>query len=91
MIEYLWMALDFANGVGVVYEAVEFLQPTIEQLPGGIDLPEWAAPSLALGAVLSMVALSGVAVGSLAVMLTALLLLALILDQIFGVTIELRL
>ncbi len=90
MIEYVRSAIDFANGISLAYEAVEFLQPRIEQLPGGLELPDWAAPSLAIGALLSLVVLSGVAISSLAVTLTALLLVALILDQIFGVTVEVR-
>ncbi len=89
MNDYIRMAFDVLNGVSVVYDAVEFLQPTLDQLPGGIELPQWAAPSLAIGAILSLAALSGVAVGSMAVALTALLLVAMILDQIFGVSLEL--
>ncbi len=89
MNEFIRMGMDVLNGASLVYDAVEFLQPTLDQLPGGIEVPQWAAPSLAIGALLSLAALSGVAVSSMAVTLTALLLVAMILDQIFGVSLEL--
>jgi hypothetical protein len=88
MIETLRIAIDIASGVVRIYESVEFWRPALA-LPDVMELPSWVAPSVALAALLSLLALSGVAVGSLAVLLTALLVAALIMDQVFGVAIEL--
>ncbi len=87
MIESLRFAFEIVDGVARIYRTVEFWRP-MAQVPGLAGLPSWIAPSLALGALLSLVALSGIAIGSLSVLLTALLLAAVILDEIFGVGFE---
>jgi len=88
MIETLRVAIDIAAGVVRVCETVEFWRPVLA-LPDTMALPSWVAPSVALASLLSLLALSGVAIGSLTVLLTAILLAALILDEVFGVGIEL--
>lgn len=53
-------------------------------------LPAWMAPALAVGALLSLVALSGIALASLGVLLTTLFVAALLLENVFGLRVELR-
>jgi hypothetical protein len=86
MNDYVRLAREMVERVSYVYGAVEFLRP----VPVGFALPRWAAPSLALGALLSLAVLSGIAIVSLGAAVTALLVAALILDQIFGVVVEPR-
>lgn len=52
-------------------------------------LPPWMAPAIALGALLALVVVSGIALAALGVLLTALLVAHLLLQQVFGVTVEL--
>jgi hypothetical protein len=52
--------------------------------------PNFLAPAITVGALLSFLILSGVAVASLGALLTALLALYLLLVDVFGVTIELH-
>ena len=52
--------------------------------------PEFLAPAVTIGALLTFLMLSGVAVAALAALLTALLAVYILLVQVFGVTIELR-
>ena len=52
--------------------------------------PNFLAPAITVGALLSFLILSGVAVASLGALLTALLALYLLLVEVFGVTIELH-
>lgn len=80
--------VDAATAVAGVYRTVAFARSPL-RLPGGVALPTWLAPTLALASLISLLALSGVAVASLAGLLTSLLLAALILDAVFGVAFEL--
>lgn len=50
--------------------------------------PDFLAPALTVGAIISGLVLAGVALGSLGTFLTALLALYLLLVQVFGVSIE---
>jgi hypothetical protein len=52
--------------------------------------PQFLAPAITVGALLSFLLLSGIAVASLGALLTALLALYLMLVQVFGVSVELR-
>jgi uncharacterized membrane protein len=52
--------------------------------------PQFLAPAITIGALLSFLLLSGIAVASLGALLTALLALYLMLVQVFGVSVELR-
>jgi hypothetical protein len=52
--------------------------------------PQFLAPAITIGALLSFLVLSGIAVASLGALLTALLALYLMLVQVFGVSVELR-
>ena len=52
--------------------------------------PNFLAPAITVGALLSFLILSGVAVASLGALLTALLALYLLLVDVFGVSIELH-
>ena len=52
--------------------------------------PNFLAPAITVGALLSFLLLTGVAVASLGALLTALLALYLLLVDVFGVTIELH-
>jgi len=52
--------------------------------------PNFLAPAITIGALLSFLIVSGVAVASLGALLTALLALYLLLVEVFGVTIELH-
>jgi hypothetical protein len=52
--------------------------------------PNFLAPAVTVGALLSFLVLSGIAVASLGALLTALLALYLLLVQVFGVTVELH-
>jgi len=52
--------------------------------------PNFLAPAITVGALLSFLILTGVAVASLGALLTALLALYLLLVDVFGVTIELH-
>jgi len=49
----------------------------------------WLAPGVALGALLALIALSGISLLALGVLLTALLAAYLIINNVFGVSIEL--
>jgi hypothetical protein len=49
----------------------------------------WAAPAVAVGALIALVVLAGVSLLALGVLLTALLASYLIITQVFGVSIEL--
>jgi len=55
---------------------------------GGV--PEWLAPGIALSGLLGLVLLAGVSLLSLGVLLTALLMAYLVLEQVFGVSVELN-
>jgi len=50
----------------------------------------WLAPAVALGALLALVLLSGIAVLSLGLLLTALLTAYLILENVLGISIEVK-
>ena len=52
--------------------------------------PNFLAPAITIGALLSFLIVSGVAVASLGALLTALLALYILLVEVFGVTIELH-
>jgi hypothetical protein len=52
--------------------------------------PNFLAPAVTIGALLTFLILSGIAVASLGALLTALLALYLLLVQVFGVTVELH-
>jgi len=52
--------------------------------------PQFLAPAITIGALLSFLVLSGIAVASLGALLTALLALYLMLVQVFGVSVEVR-
>jgi hypothetical protein len=52
--------------------------------------PNFLAPAVTIGALLTFLILSGVAVASLGALLTALLALYLLLVQVFGVSVELH-
>ena len=52
--------------------------------------PQFLAPAITVGALLSFLVLSGVAVASLGALLTALLALYLLLVQVFGVSVEMQ-
>ena len=52
--------------------------------------PQFLAPAITIGALLSFLVLSGVAVASLGALLTALLALYLLLVQVFGVSLEIH-
>jgi hypothetical protein len=52
--------------------------------------PQFLAPAITVGALLSFLVLSGVAVASLGALLTALLALYLLLVQVFGVSVEMH-
>ena len=54
-----------------------------------LGLPDWAAPGLAVGALLALVIAAGIALASLGVLVTALLVAHLLLDRVFGVTVGL--
>lgn len=88
MTDGIRIAIDLVASVARLYETVEFWRPVVG-IPGISALPEWLAPTLALGALLALLLLSGVAIGSLVSLVTALLFAALILDEIFGVVVEL--
>jgi len=88
MIENVRLVLDMAEALLRVQDTIGFWQP-VPLLSGILELPAWTAPSVALGALLSLVVLSGVAVGSLGVLIAALLLAYLVLDQVFGINLEL--
>jgi len=88
MIENFRLVLDMAEALLRVQDAIGFWQP-VPLLSGIIELPGWTAPSVALGALLSLIVLSGVALGSLGVLVAALLLAHLVLAQVFGINVEL--
>jgi len=52
--------------------------------------PNFLAPAITIGALVSFLLLSGIAVASLGALLVALLALYLLLVQVFGVTVELH-
>ena len=52
-------------------------------------LPPWAAPAVAIGALLALAALCGIAVLSIATLLAALLTAHLLLERVFGVSVDL--
>lgn len=52
--------------------------------------PDFLAPAVTIGALVTFLMLSGVAVAALGALLTALLALYILLVQVFGVTIELH-
>ena len=52
--------------------------------------PNFLAPAVTIGALLTFLMLSGVAVAALGALLTALLALYILLVQVFGVTVELH-
>lgn len=54
-------------------------------------LPSWMAPPLALGSLLALVVLAGIGLAALGLLLTVLLAVHLLLDQVFGVHLELAL
>ncbi len=87
MNDSLRMLQDLARTLTRVYDTVQFVQP-LGRLPKGIGLPDWIAPTLALGALLSLVVLSGVALASLATLVTSLFVAAMILDAVFGIAVE---
>lgn len=59
---------------------VTFWQPAL-------DVPPWAAPAVALGALLALALVSGVAVLSLGALLVALVAAQLLLEHVFGVSV----
>lgn len=78
---------DLAKVLGRVYDTVQFVRP-LGRLPRNIGMPDWVAPTLALGALLSLVVLSGIALASLATLVTSLFVAAMILDAVFGIAVE---
>lgn len=54
-------------------------------------LPSWMAPPLALGSLLVLVVLAGIGLAALGLLLTVLLTVHLLLDQVFGIHVELAL
>ena len=54
-------------------------------------LPSWMAPPLALASLLALVVLAGIGLAALGLLLTVLLAVHLLLDQVFGVHLELAL
>lgn len=80
-------AMNVLDGFARIYRTVEFWRPLVA-LPQAAGLQAVLAPTLALGALLALLLLSGVAIGSLASLVTALLLAVLILDEIFGLAVE---
>jgi len=64
---------------------LSFLRPI-----GPFNRPDFLAPAVTIGALLTFIMLSGVAVVALGALLTALLALYILLVQVFGVSIELH-
>jgi hypothetical protein len=54
------------------------------------QLPAWLAPGVAIGALLALVLASGVALVSIAALLTALLVAHLVLENVFGVRLDVK-
>jgi hypothetical protein len=54
-------------------------------------LPSWLAPPLALASLLALAVLAGVGLAALGLLLTVLLAVHLILDQVFGVRVDVAL
>ena len=76
--------LDVADELVRMQRTIDFWHPA-PAVVAGVPLPSWTAPSIALGALLSLIVLSGVAVGSLGVLIAALLLGQLLLEQVLGI------
>jgi hypothetical protein len=54
-------------------------------------LPSWLAPPLALASLLALAVLAGIGLAALGLLLTVLLAVHLLLDQVFGVRVDLAL
>lgn len=54
-------------------------------------MPEWLAPPLALGALLALAILAGIGVAALGLLLTVLLAAHVLLEQVFGVRVDVAL
>jgi hypothetical protein len=66
----------------------EALQSTVQGLAPIVPGPVWMAPAVALGSLLALAVLAGVTLASFGVLVTSLLAALIILDQVFGMSID---
>jgi hypothetical protein len=83
--QQMWAVLDALG-----YEAKQQGWLTLLRPVAPFNRPDFLAPVVTIGALVSFLLLSGVAIVSLGTLLTAMLALYLLLVQVFGVSIELH-
>lgn len=80
--------IDAVDAIVRLVDGWRALQRTVSFWSPSLALPAWLAPVVALAGLLGLVLLSGISLASLGSLLTAMLLAALLLEQVFGVTLQ---